>query len=234
MRLAADVHGGAHLAVNRTFNGKLIFQAAQTVTPSFLAEDIFILHDHRVHAAVQVEVRILQKLCLGETCHRVGGIGLTGRGIHISIIGLVHQVKKQIIRRIFLRAVQRGVLENMGQAGVIDCPREEGQIENPVEIAVGNIDKLRAGFVVFKKNALCADIGIGLNITDRKSADPVSGLREVAEFRLIFFRKRQVLHQFRHIRQSRVGGSLLNIGNRLFNIGRGLRFLLFPERASGQ
>ena len=97
VRLAADVHGGAHLAVNRSFNGKVFFQAAQTVTPCFLAEDVFVFHEHRVHAAVQVEVRILKKLSLGEACHRVGGIGLTGCGIHISIIGLVQKIKEQIV-----------------------------------------------------------------------------------------------------------------------------------------
>ena len=113
----------------------------------------------------------------------------------------------------------------MGQAGIIDCPREEGQVENTVEIAVGNINKLCTGFDVFKTNALRTDIRICLNFTDGKSADCVSGLRQFAEFRLVFFRQSQALHQFCHVWQPRIGGSL-------FNNGRGIHFLLLPKRAS--
>ena len=82
-------------------------------------------------------------------------------GVHIGMVCLVDKVEPQRVAGIFFTAGQGRVLENMGQARVVDRPCREGQLERAVGILVGDIEKLRAGFLVLKQHQLGADDGIG-------------------------------------------------------------------------
>ena len=62
----------------------------------------------------------------------------------------------------------------MGQAGVVNRPGQEGQLEGAVGIFIGNVKKLRACLLVLKGHQGCADQVKGTKLLDFEAFDHVA------------------------------------------------------------
>ena len=98
----------------------------------------------------QQEMLAVSQLLFRQAGHRVGGQTALRERVHIGVIGLVGHVEPERPGGILFRPVQHAVLEYMGKSGLIDGVGQEGKIEDPVGIVIGDPEQFRAGFLVLK------------------------------------------------------------------------------------
>ena len=127
-----------------------------------------------MQTAVGIVIRVFQKLFLGEAGHGVGGQQGHRLGVHIGVICLIGEIEEQRLGRILFRAVQRGVLEHVGQAGVVYGSGEKGQVIHPVDIVVGDVHQLGARAIVLEQHHRRARDGKLTDGLDRKTGHGVA------------------------------------------------------------
>ena len=84
-----------HLRIDRAFDRQRGIRVFHAVAPGFLAEDALVFHDHGIEAAVDIQIRVLKELFLGQAGHRIGRHLLRGLGVHVRVIGLIDQIEEQ-------------------------------------------------------------------------------------------------------------------------------------------
>ena len=176
---ARDVAGALHLGIDRALDAQLVVRVGEAIAPGLLAVDALVRDDRRMQAAVGVVVRVAEQLRLGEAADRVGRVQRARHGVHVGVVGLVAEVEEQGLGRVFLRAVERGVLEDVRQARVVDRAREEGQVEHAVGVVVGDVHQLRAGALVLEVHDLRADEREIAQLFDDKALDLVADLGQL-------------------------------------------------------
>ena len=139
-----------HLGIHGALDGQRVVGVLQPVAPGLGAEDVLVLHDDGVEAGVGVELRQLQKLRLGQAGDGIRREPLLRHGVQEGVVGLVVQIVVHLLAGVLLRALNRGVLEHVGQAGVVNGLGEKGQVEGPIRVVVGNVVQLRPGLLMGK------------------------------------------------------------------------------------
>ena len=147
-----EVHRAEHLGIDRALDRQIILHGRHAVAPGLLAVDALILEDAGMQAAVGIKIGVLQQLRLGEAGHGIGRHERIGHGVHEGIVGLEGEIEEQRGGGILVRAVQRRVLKDVGQARVVDGAGEEGQVEHAVGIAVRDVHELCAGALMLKQD----------------------------------------------------------------------------------
>ena len=152
-----QVHGAGHLAVHGTVQRQGTVHVLHFIAPGFRAVDVFPFLDDRMQAAVRIEIRQGQQLFFGKGCDRITGHRVRGIGVHVGLVGLIDQVEPQSGAGIFRGTGQGAVFKYMGQAGVINRPGGEGQLEGAVGILIGDIEELRTCLLMLKQHQIRAD-----------------------------------------------------------------------------
>ena len=154
---ALQRHGAGHFTVNGAVQRQGAVHVLHFITPGFRAVDVLTFLDDRMQAAVCIKIRQGKQLLLRKGRDRIAGHGVRGIGVHISLVRLINQIEPQGGTGIFRRSGQGAVLKHMGQAGVIDRPGGEGQLEGTVGILIGDVEEFCTGLQVLKKHQIRAD-----------------------------------------------------------------------------
>ena len=156
-RRFAQVHGAEHFGIYGAVQRQVGIGIRHFIAPGLGTVDALIGHDPRIQAQVRVEIRQFQQLLLGKGSNGEAGHGICRIGVDVGVVCLVCDVEPQVSGRIFVRSAEGAVLKDMGQAHIIFHPGDECELEGTVRIAVGDIEQLRTGLRVLKKNQLRAD-----------------------------------------------------------------------------
>ena len=180
---AVKIQRREHFGVYGPLYAELVIRAVEPVAPGFLAEYALVLEHARIQAAVGIEICVFQKLGLREARHRVCGVELAGLSVEVRVVGLVHEIEKDILGRIFSRTAQRRVLEHMRQTRVVDCFGKKCEIESAVDVLIGNIQESRAGLFVLKEHGCRADRRDIPYFFDAETFNNISDRRQSSVFR---------------------------------------------------
>ncbi len=193
-----------HLRIHRTGDGQGSIRAFQRIAPCFGLEDAFILVDHRVEAAVQIEICVLEQLRFRQRCHRIARHHLIGHGVHVGVVRLVGQVEEQALRGILLRAVQRRMLKNMRNALVIVQRRDKGNVKHAVSVLVQDEIHQRTGLLMLQQNRICVEQRQNAVFLYFKAVDDCANCQHRA---VLGQRHRRDAQQHRHAQHQRKHGA---------------------------
>ena len=139
--------GALHLVVDHALVGPGALGVPGLHVPAFLTEDV--LADAGMEDRVDVDVDEVVKVLQVGAGHGVAGLVREGEGVEEGLERALEQLHEGLLDRIFGRAAEHGMLQDVGHARGIRGRGAEAHAEALVLVGIADGEQLRAGDAVF-------------------------------------------------------------------------------------
>jgi hypothetical protein len=176
-RLDQLVHGGQralHLVEDHAVENRGLLGGALLKVPALLPENVGVGAQRRGENRIQIDAQQVEKVLFVAAGKRIDGLVREGHGVEERGHGAFEQIQKRFLYRVFFRAAEHRMLQNVKHAGVVGGNGLKRRAEGLVLLRPGQPQQLRAGFPVAEF------IGGGVQLFARADAGDVKAEKKIS------------------------------------------------------